>query len=354
VAWRFLLFDSRSLEPQAELDCAGGVSYTEELNAPGSFQATMSLRQPLPITAEILEPPRAVFAVEKDDVIVGAWFVWAHDYDVGAGTVTLTGQGWLSYLHRRVLTISKHFAGWQQEDIAWNLIDYAQDDPNGDVGIVAAYQTWGVLRERHYYGYERKFIGELLEDLAAVRHGFDFRFVPRWAAGPNSTLEVAFTTVYPPLGRDTDLVFSDGAGGVTIPSVSLDGTSLAYRVDAIGRGEGDAIPIREAESTALQNAYLLLEDVVVHSDVEENDTLDDYAWWRLNRGLHPITIPKANLPLSLLGGVVVGDQVQVRLDRGLLQVDARYRITALDVELPADGAERLVASLAPLVAFQGE
>src|SRR5688572_28345798 len=111
MAWRFLLFDIQSRQAQAEVDCAGGVSWSEELNGPGSFQANISLNQPAssPVTMSAISPPRAVFAAERDDVILGAWFVWTHDYDLAAGTVTLAGEGWLSYLRRRVLRETLHF-----------------------------------------------------------------------------------------------------------------------------------------------------------------------------------------------------------------------------------------------------
>lgn len=351
---RFLIIDAITRTAQAELTVVESCSFGEVLNSPGSFKATIPLVMPVGslITSETIRPPRAVFAYEKDDVLVWAGPIWTHSYDLDAGTVELAGEGYLSYLRRRILRISATYTGIDQFAIAFDLIDKAQAAGNGYLGIsyTANPATSGVLRDRTYYSYERKHIGTLIEQLAAVQNGFDFRLMPRWSSGPNSTLVVDFLVTYPPVGRATDIVFDLGA--VDFSTVTLDGTSLAFTVDAIGRGEGDSLPISTQTDSSLVIAYMALDDDISVSDVEDTATLAAYAQRRLLRGKAPIVIPKVQVGTEWLGRFVVGDQVRVRAAMGLLQLDAMYRIVAYDFDLPANGPALVTLSLSPLEVFQ--
>jgi hypothetical protein len=353
--WRFLLFDAVTRKAQAEIPLINSVRFGETLNAPGSFSVTLPLLQSASssVTPAMLAPPRAVMAFERDDVLVFAGFIWTHGYDISAGTLTLAGEGYQSVLRRRILRATKTYlaaSGWQQEQIAWDLIAYAQGVTGGDLGIVDKHYVSGLLRDRTYFGYERKFVGQLIEQLAAVNGGFDFRFSPTWTAGPNTTLEVDFLTTYPCYGRNTGIVWELGSN-CTMPSASLDGTNLAFSVDALGQGMGELMPIANATNAAAQGSFAL-DDQVTSGDITNLATLTDHAKHRLARGSQPVLIPTVMVGSDLLGTFIVGDQARCVANYGLLQLDGQYRITGYEVTIPGQGPESVSLTHAPLELFE--
>lgn len=353
--WRYLLMDAVTRTAQAELPVVNSARFSETLNAPGAFELTIPLIPPTgsSLTPAMLAPPRAVIAFEKDDVLIWAGFIWTHAYDIAAGTMTLSGEGYQSVLRRRILRATKTYlaaSGWDQEEIAWDLIAYAQGQVGGNLGIVDKHAVSGQLRDRTYYSYERKFIGQLIEQLAAVNGGFDFRFSPTWTAGPNSTLEVDFLTTYPCYGRDVGLVWELGSN-CQIPSASLDGTNLAFSVDALGQGMGELMPIATATNALAQSTFGL-DDAVTFGDITDVPTLTDHAKRRLARGSEPVVIPTVLVGSDQLGAFICGDQARVKADYGLLQLDGQFRITSYEVTIPNQGPESVALTHAPLELFE--
>lgn len=355
MAARFLLLDARTLTPQAEVSAVDSVTFTEVLNGPGSFKATIPLLQPdlYTLTASMILPPNAIFAVEKDDVLVQAGWVWAHDYNVNDGVVGIAGEGVLSVLRRRVYRRAGTFlaaSGWEQEEIAWDIINWSQTQYRGNLGITDRHTPSNVFRDRIYNLYERRYIGEMIEELAKVDNGFDFRFTPHWTAGPNSTIGWWFDTTYPATGRTTDLAFQLGANA-DVPSATLDGTNIAYTVDVLGQGQGSYMPLNTQWNMAALSGNILLDDVISQGNISDTATLEAYAKRRLTRGSAPISIPKIDVDPGLLGTIVIGDRVSVDAEYGLLSLSGQYRVTQYDFEIPADGPERFSLSLAPLEVF---
>jgi hypothetical protein len=152
---------------------------------------------------------------------------------------------------------------------------------------------------------------------------------------------------YPNTGRETGLVWELGAN-VEIPNATLDGTAIAYKVDAVGQGTGDVTPIETVTDAQLIADNLLLEDDVSATDVSETDTLVGKAERRLDRGRRPITIPRVSVPVDEVGSFQVGDRVLLRASHGLWEVDSTYRVTSYSVDVTN---ERVDVSLAPLEVF---
>lgn len=351
ATWRFLIFDIDTLEPQAELVAVGDTApFGEMLNSPGSASVTIPLvpSNAAALTPAMILPPRAIYAVEKDDVILWAGPVITHDYNIANRTVTLACEGFLNYLRRRHLFNTQGFIGTEQTDIAIYLIDYAAAWPGGGpyydtTGVVPT----GVNRDRTYYYYEHNSIGTLIEQLAAVNNGFDFRFVPSWTAGPNSALDIAFEVTYPATGRRTTIVL-DLDSNAHVESVQMDATNLAYVAIIEGQGTGEDQHSAIINNEVAINANLRLEAVETHGDVIESSTLVSYAQARLNKGSTPMMVPKVTVSTDMLGEFITGDQVRVRADIGLLQLDDWYRITAWEAN---PHTERVTLTLAPLGVF---
>src|SRR6266496_2368632 len=237
--YRYLLADLKTVKPIAEIPFESA-SYSHVLNAPGSFAGTLGLNQPASLYSVLsttLNLGRVSLFVERDNVIVWGGILWTSSADIDAGTITFNGEGWHSYFRRRVVRAKKNYVQQDQTtQIAKNLIDYAQSISGGSIGVdTTGVAATGVLRDRTYEAFERKFIGEAVEQLAAVDGGFDFRFDSSYVSG---NIVTRFLTSYPNTGRQTNFVLEVGAQLAGL-GIKVDATSLATNVDAIGAGEGD-------------------------------------------------------------------------------------------------------------------
>lgn len=350
MADRFLLLDYLTRTIIAEMPAVDSFSYSETLNKPGSWTTTIPLNTP--ISAADLYSSRAVFAFERAGILRWAGPILTARIDVENNAIALSGEGYMNYLRRRVLYVTMQFSGIDQLVIAKDLIDYAQSfGTPSNLGIVTTALTaiTTVTRDRTYYSYEKKFIGELIEQLANVRDGFDFRLTPRWSNGPNSTMVIDFGVTYPSYGRPTGYVFDVAAHDV--PTIDIDLTRLAFKVSAVGRGTGEDIPSVTLSKPSLIAASALLEDVVSAGDVSETGTLNDYAQRRLDLGSSPLIYPIVVLGTEDIGSFIPGDQVILNGSAGTLDIGGTYRIVEQKLDLPSSGPETLSLTLTPLAAW---
>lgn len=350
--WRHLLFDVVTRAPQLELLAVGGAAqFGEVLDSPGSAQVSISIIPQAGLTKEMLDPPRAIYAVEKDDELVWAGPIITHQFDIDAGTMTLGCEGYWNYVRRRNLTGSSLvYTGVEQMQIAKNLIDWMQTFLSfGDLGIDASgFTASGVTRDRTYNGFEHPSIGKLIEDLSAIDGGFDFRLYPRWSAGPNSSLNLRLDFIYPAVGRVTNVALDLAANAVT-PDVKVDSSNLANEAIVEGAGTGQT-QLSNISTDAVRMAAngIRLDTVESRTDVTQQSTLLAYAKRALARGKQPITVPRVEVSADLLGELIIGDQVRVIANVGLLDLDEQFRITRYTVDV---GSERMTLELAPLAVF---
>lgn len=351
MADRFLLLNYLTRQVVAELPAVDSMSYTETLNKPGSWSVTIPLSAN--VGADDLYTSRAIFAFERAEVLRWAGPLLTARVDVAAGTVALSGEGYMNYLRRRILWSTKTYTATDQLLIVKDLIDYAQNTfgTPGNLGItttaLSAITTKN--RDRTYYWYEKKKIGELIEQLSNVSDGFDFRITPRWSSGPNSTMVLDFGVTYPAVGRNTGYVFDLAA--VEVPTVDVDLTRLAFQAGAVGLGTGEDIPSTTLARTALIPSNALLEDVVSVGDVSSATSLVDYARRRLDLGQAPLIYPKVVLGADDIGTFIPGDRVRCLGTTGVLDIGGTYRIVEQTFKLPADGPETVSMTLAPLAAW---
>lgn len=337
-------------------------TYTDTLNSPGSITGTFPL-DPYPelddtaaaaiLTPETFAEGRTVLWVDRDGVPMWSGLLWSWEASVDQDAVTFTGEGWLSYFRRRRLNESVTYEGAavDQIDLASGLVSYPQIAPGGLVWVIAGNPNSGVTRERTYYWWEAKTFGEMIEELAAVENGFDFRFRPRIEEGDRYTW---FETIYPATGPATDHVFELGTN-CSVTRFTSDGKSLANSFRAFGSGQGAEVTIADAFDSAALDTYPLLEEHGSYPDVIRPTTLAEHATQRLQR----LTVPTRLLELDVwpdtepgLGDYLVGDRVKVTANRGFLQLNkADYRITSRTVTVDESGGETVSVSLAPAAMF---
>jgi len=311
----------------------------------GAVIETASVPIPATVLPADIVPGGTGLYVERDEVIMWGGILWTTQADVAGDTFVLNGEGFLSYFRRRVIRTTQSWpSGEYQENIASELIDYAQLVAGGDIDIVTSSVSAGKVRNRTYLSEERKSIGDAIEQLAAVDDGFDFDFVSAWVA---DALTTTFTTTYPNTGRATSYIFELGTN-VSVMGVSKDGTTIVSSAEAIGAGLGDEAIIGVATNAALHSQYPRLEAVETFSDIRDYDTLGLHAERRLKRGSGPmesISLKVFADTLPALGAYMVGDLVEVRGTYGFIDIDSTYRIMEIGVAVNEDGAEQITLGL---------
>ena len=321
-------------------------------NAPGSLDVTVAINQPEKIQAALgsIIPgnvARIGGAIVRDGVIVAGGIWWTWDADLAAGTLSLHGEGWHSYIRRRTLRKDLSYTNSDQTSvIAKALVDYTQtagQTPVIDTSTVAAS---GQLRDRTWKASERNNVGQLLEDVSGDENGFAFRYD---TVRSGDLIQARFLTG-PDSGRRTTLVFEQGKN-ITGLTAQGDGTAVVTHVDGVGAGEGDAGLRTTAANASLIGVYPLLDDVESHTDVSVLSTLAGYARRRLARGKAPMVLPKLTVDPNadpVLGSYVVNDVIRVRGGYGLVTVDDLYLIVQIDGALSRESGETI--SITPAVA----
>lgn len=299
------------------------------------------------VTEATLYPRRSFVYVERDGVIVWGGMLWTLGVGVRPGTLALGAEGFHSYFRKRKLREDRSYPQVDQTLIAGDLIDYSQVQAGGDIGIdTTGVVASGVLRDRAWFGYERKNIGEAIEQLAAVSGGFDFRYQTDWIGG---ALVTRFLTAYPASGRPTDHVFELGTNAEVL-DLDIEGKSGGWLIDAMGASPG-------IEATAVDPSKIgvepLIEEALSFSDVQEAAVLLGHAERHLARTRDPVRIPRLQVlvdAVPVLGSYAVGDIVRVVGSYGYLALDGLYRVTEVSVRSSPDG-ETAAIGLAALEAF---
>jgi hypothetical protein len=119
--------------------------------------------------------------------------------DDGHG-VAIRATDYRGLLDRRILIAGDRvkFTQWPQAEIAWFLIDQAQQNTSGNMGITRGIAPTGRLRDREFEPGQS--VGELLDNLSDVIDGFDYDVDPN----------LRFNVYYPHRGRETGLALDLG------------------------------------------------------------------------------------------------------------------------------------------------
>jgi hypothetical protein len=362
--YRWLAYDLRTNVALEEVPLTG-VRYGGVLGGSAPFSAAMSVPEDnAPLAAALVAattPERTIIYPERNGVLIGdgGYIVWGRDL-ASEGPVRLTGAAVASILRRNRIVADLAFAAEDQFTIAQALVNHLQDDqPGGDVGIVVGTDTCGVDRDRTYWAYERKNIGDALAQLAAVDNGFEWAIDLAWSGDAEPVPTKTLNLSYPRRGRAvsaTGLIFESGKNIVNY-RLREDGTRSARSVDAIGGGDGSDMRISTATRTDLIDAgWPLTAATVAHKDVIEQDTLDGHALDAVTGRAATPTFwdvwVDADDPESGIGQWITGDEVRLHiLDRHFpAGHSGTYRIVAWEAQPADDGPEVVQITLGPAAA----
>lgn len=257
------------------------------------------------------------------------------------GTTSVGLQSIENYLHHRMLRTRKRFVNAPQTSIAKNLVDYA--GTNG-IPLRAVADGSAFARDRTYESWDRKIIGEAIEELANVINGLDWEL----------------THAKDSMGRwTTTMIFRDYVGedrGIILQSdreaqgygLDVDAAEHATLVDAIGQGEEEDQLITTSIDTS--GIYPQFDAAPAWQDVSEEATLQEYGDGYLEDYQEPVALPNVTVrgmsPDPRM--VRLGDTVEVRTDFGAVTFRGKARITSLSWALGLDEPETRTFDMLPI------
>ena len=320
------------------------INFSKFLNGPGKVDISTS---PNPESADLrkkintdyLKPGRSTIYIEKNGVIVGAYILWELFVIYPSNRLRLIGEGLWSYFRRRIIDKDQTFTATDQLLIGRTLINDAKAKHFGNIVGLSTTGTAvssGVNITRTYNRYQRRLVGEAIEDLADRESGFDFDITTKWVPGSSPpTISNEYHQYYPRKGTVGDLVF-DLEANILRFQWQQKAQKFVNKIYMVGAGTADDTTLVEhTDVTSWGYGYPLLEHKLVKKDISESDTLSEYAIRELDKRNQLYEILTVELdPRSVetaVGSFDVGDIVRLKINRGFVVIDRYYRIMMYDV-----------------------
>lgn len=335
--WRFVsqrYLTTGAVEPLGEITDLAGVSMSFYLNRPGTFQASLRIEseQADPF---FIEAGTRELVLYRDGELIDEGFrisTVAAASDANTTRLSLTGDGFGSYLQDMLVWAGGGFTSTGQAQAAWDWINTAQTRTGGGFGITQGTvpstdtsRTMSITDDT-----------ELLEAvirLAERDGGFDFHV----DAGR------VFQTYYPSRGRSNGVVFDSDANVISWGVTEEAGPGTIVNNVRIRGGVGSSV--QSAANTSSRATYGRREASIQYSGViSDSTTLSNYADRVVADRGEPVSVPTLEVDTdhaaSPWGSFWIGDTVIVRLRAGsMVNLDGSYRIVAIHVNLDDAGNE---------------
>jgi hypothetical protein len=334
VAWRWVI-GPWTQPPQRELTLATSRQMTFTLTAPCT--ASFSLPGRSDEAAALTEMLTDVWVYADNNLVYRGRVTGLTDtVTAAAHTVAVAVTDYRGLLTRRLLVEGDQL-NWSTAtyaEIAWGLVALTQAKAGGGLGIVQGVwqaddaQTPSNYRVRNYAAGAE--IGTTLDDLAGV--AFDYNIdanlnMNLWA--PSKTHASAFVADY----GGTVVGFTRGSTATTWANVTRTSGEATSTV-------GDTIWTDSPEGRFEQQ--IGYPDVVLQDTIDQR-SVSDHDTWMARR---------SSLNLDLRPGVIdstadldVGDQIQVALRSGRLNVTGVRTVQQLDVNLDDTGVTHVTVGL---------
>ena len=329
-----------------------GVSIEDYIGKAGSLQGTVPIpnREMAERVRPILTPARTALWVERDRRIWWGGVLWSvNPQSDERGNISIEVQAGTfdTYLEHRTLRTTHKAKSVDQLDIARDLVDYAQAQPGGDVGIRYDTDASGVKWSRTFSASDQPTIRELLDKLAGAEGGFEWRI--RCYRAPESGERVKQLDLgYPTITRPGDVVLTH-PGHLLTYAWPADGTTVANVWQARGatnnRNQTAASKPQLSELLVAEDdldaGWPRLDGSSDHNSVDDPDVLNNYARAEAALARRPSVIPEITVHLDpQISPDLIGRYVRLRI-RDLWfagGLDVRHRVVGISVTPPERGA----------------
>lgn len=359
TTYRYLFADLLTNEIIAELPLTA-VSFTQQLNQAGTFTGRLlisGINTAQYNMEAATQPARNAIYVDRNGVLVWGGVIWNRVYSSAEQTITITAREFESYFEHRLIIQTTSFTNADQLLVARTLINNAQAQPYGNIGVQVGTETSGVLINRTFYGYELKNVWQAIKDLSNQTNGFDFNIKVEYDPVTNDPIKT-LVLGYPRTG-DIDSgvgdlstpVFMFPAGNIVEYEYPEDGAIIGNSLYVIGAGSNEGKLQSYAQNTAkLTSGWPLLENSTNYSDITDQTILNRLATAQVAVLSEPppiinIVVPAYENPV--FGTYSIGDDARLiikdpRFPNGL---DVVYRIVGFNVQPGENGPERVTITL---------
>lgn len=300
------------------------------LNDSGAANLVLPTRHPK-CTQALLPVGQRELHIYKEGVLIWGGHLWAADSSI-EDTTRFAFEGYFGRLKRRYIDVTRKYEDDDQFDIVWDLINWAQNQTNGDIGITRySNVASGYARSVTFPFWERANIGTEIIGMSEMNHGFDFEVTPdkKWKA------------YYPRAGVDLPIPFELGKN-ISGISIAYDASDMGTEFTAIGAGDGKNTCIAVASAPSQAALYGLLEQSESFTNIKKFASLQDRADARIKRIKKPRVQPSLSVQANVepeLYTFSVGDRVDVKAQDGYINIDKQLRIISVVVALSNEGRE---------------
>jgi hypothetical protein len=328
---------------------ASELTYTDELNKPGSCSFRVPIEHPA-VTQEVIWPGRRTVFVERDGAVVfGGWIVTCR---ASGSSLEVAAEGWFHFIRRRYRMGPWVWHGFDQMQVAVAVLNLVGEDTLAMPAISWDTLNSGTVRDYEWIGHD-KTGGAVIDELAAMAGGFDWSMRYAWADGwPAPTIHLH----YPWRGTRVSLPITDALPLVDF-GVAVDSSPIADSVSVFGRDNPDypEAPWTDRWAMSASNApalgYPAFHVVEAARDVESLAELQALADRRMRTTSDCSLVPSVTYAsggdLDELDALQAGDVVHVRHARGWIDVDDWFRIMGRSVVVGEDSTEQTTLALAP-------
>lgn len=282
-------------------------------------------------TVDNLREGERVINITRDGTLVWAGYIWDIEGGTDTGQIRLACEGWGSMLYHRLIDDDKQYSDEEQFDIAWDLINFTQNKTAGDIGITRGPQAdSGNVRTVKYRYWERRVIGEVIDELAAMNGGFDFDISPA----------KVFNMYFPRKGSLLTTTFELDTNVSNIYQLRS-AREVASEIHGIGGGEGKATCIAVVFDPGAQSTYKLRQTAHDFGDIKHYNTMVAKTERYLNLHKESTIQPQLGLVVSppTIGSFGIGDRAPVVANAGFFSINQTFRIIAYEVHLDSTGVE---------------
>lgn len=351
ATYRALLCDLRTDQVLDALPISG-VSIEDYIGKTGTMTGTLTA--PDPATAERITtaviPGRTAIWIWRDREIWWGGIVWTLTRNAttrsAPGTAEIQAATFDSYLEHRLLTADLTADGMDQLAIARRLVAFAQSADGGDIGIrLDERQISGVKRTRKYSHYDLPKLRDLLDKLAAVQNGFEWRIrTYRNDAGERiKELQLGHPRIT--TSRSGAEPVLDYPGPVTSYRFPTDATTRATHWRS--RGSTSSTSQRPLMSTPMHiigatgAGWPRLDGTSDYTSTTTKAALDEHAAADLTEAWTREVIPEitVNLDAAQLTPAILGATIRLRIADVWASsgFTGRYRVVGISVRAPERG-----------------
>jgi len=350
-AYRVIICDLRT-DQLLDVLPVTGLSFDDFIGKTGTCSGTIEItdtRVAARMRLNFIPARTAIYVLRGADIWWGGvlWTRTPSVDDRGYVTVSFQASTFESYFDKRKIYDTQTFVGEDQLTIVRKLLDYAQGQNGGDVGITYDQTLSYVGRDRTYSAYDLPNIREQIDLLSNVDDGFEWRMR---AYSDESGRRVRHLQLgYPKIVTSRTDIMLSAPGQIISYSLPEDGTTVANYWQSRGAStnqdaSSESTPLMSTRyfwPTDLDAGWPRLDGSSDYNTVSEIATLNAHAVADIRRFRKPIVIPDIEVRMDgrTITPALIGCTARIRVKDIWYHegVTLRYRIIGFKVTPPERG-----------------